>query len=87
MSSKKTYCTDGELADLTTDTEGATLFIDPPGPRTDGVTLGRLVKRAMEVVIAPDMRVSVEIQLRQKCWLNSDQIRQLAESARFGGGG
>jgi hypothetical protein len=44
MPSTKPYCTDAELADLKSDTEGAKLFIDPPGlvPDDDGATLGRL---------------------------------------------
>jgi hypothetical protein len=85
MQSSRTYCTDAELADLKPDTE-AKLYIDPPGLRDDGVTLGRLVKRAMDALTAPGGPHSVEIQLlRQKSWLNSDQLRQLANDVRFQG--
>ena len=79
----KTYCTDAELAGLNADTL-ATLYIVPNVSETEWVTLGRLVKRAMEVLNAPDRPHSVEIQLaHQKSWLNSDQIRQLAKDDRF----
>lgn len=74
MKDTKTYCTAGELGELNSDTEGATLYVHSRSPEPG--KLGRLVKRAMEV-LASDRPCSVEIQLRQKCWLNSDQIRLL----------
>jgi hypothetical protein len=75
----RTFCTDAELAALKPDTEGATLYIDPPAATSTMVTLGKLVQRAMEAVATAPC--SVQIQLREKCWLNGDQIRQL--SSRF----
>jgi hypothetical protein len=87
MQPARTYCTDAELADLKPDTE-AKLHINPPGPADHGITLGPLVKRAMDVLTTPDRPQSVEIELtRQKSWLSSDQIRQLAKNDRFQGGG
>jgi hypothetical protein len=76
----KTYYTESELTALSGDTEGATLYIDPPQSTPWGVSLIRLVKRAMEALESGPC--SVEIQLADDCWLNSDQIRRLA--TRFG---
>ena len=85
MSSSVTYCTEAELAALTSHTQGAKLYVDPAGPRTDaGSNLGRLIILAMEVLNDPGMPRSVQIQLRQGCWLNSDQIRQLSARPDFG---
>jgi hypothetical protein len=83
MQSIRTYFTDADLADLKSDTEGATLYIVPHDGGTDWPTLGRLVKRATEVLTANDRPRSVEIQLRQNCWLNSEQIRQLSRMPHF----
>jgi hypothetical protein len=72
----KAYCSEAELAVLSGDTEGAHLYIDPPAWAPWGVSLIRLVKRAMEALESGPC--SVEIQLAEGRWLNSDQIRRLA---------
>lgn len=84
MPSTNGYRTDDELAQLRPDTEGATLHGTPnDGFRPDGVTLGRLISRAMEVLDSKDKQRNVEIELRPKCWLDSARRRRLAERANF----
>lgn len=72
----KTDCTEAQIAALTADTEGATLYLDPPGSAPPLVSLGTHVKHAMAALTSGRPQ-SAEIQLREGCWLNSDQIRQL----------
>lgn len=78
----KTYCTADQLAALTPDVEGATLYIAPPGLVTnpDNVRLERLVATALQAWAKGPC--SAEIQLRDRAWLNGDQIAELA--SRFG---
>ncbi len=78
----KTYCTEDQTAALTAGTEGATLYLDPAGYAPPLVTLGTHIKNAMAALTSGGPQCA-EIQLREGCWLSSDQIRQL--HSRFGG--
>jgi hypothetical protein len=92
----KRFCTDAALSTLTPDTEGKLypvgFSIKPPVERKkpekpDGVTLRRLVPRAMEQLHDATSIGNIEIQITSgPCrdrWLNSEQIRRLADDARF----
>jgi hypothetical protein len=92
----KRLCTNADLSTLTPDTEGklygVSVRIKPPVERKqpekpDGVTLRRLVPRAMEQLHDTTSIGNIEIQITSgPCsdrWLNSEQIRRLADNPRF----
>jgi hypothetical protein len=94
--SAKRFCADAALSTLTPDTEGKLyevgFSIKPPVERKklekpDGVTLRRLVPRAMEHLHDTTSIGNIEIQITsgpcRNFWLNSEQIRRLADDPRF----
>jgi hypothetical protein len=92
----KRFCTNPDLTTLTPDTEGKLYGVsfptNPPVERKkrekpDGVTLRRLVARAMEQLHDTTSIGNIEIQITSgPCrdrWLNAEQIRRLADDPRF----